>query len=180
MGGAAAAVSAANDDLLIIAGGTFAAGRVSYVLDKPLLPPTSPSFHKIVYEQHFYNFEYVRPGWRYSRWLTCFYMRTLLDNFASVVQDEFYPFAAPLWFSEFGLPVADFNSARPGDDDVAWFDCLSGWIERNQLSWGYWAFQGQYYTREGTRDLPEPFSVVTANYTAVKNADFSARLRLLM
>ncbi|CAF4602120.1 unnamed protein product, partial [Rotaria magnacalcarata] len=65
-----------------------------------------------------------------------------------------YSYTAPVWLTEFGTNVDQFQ----GDDEF--IDCVKGFLQTpltQTMSWSYWVLAGSYYIRSGTAESHESF-----------------------
>lgn len=62
-----------------------------------------------------------------------------LDTGCGLRQDV--PNTAPVWLSEIGLTVQQFDPADGSADDTRWWRCLRAWMARHDIDWGFWALQ---------------------------------------
>ena len=67
------------------------------------------------------------------------YVDSALDTDCGLRQDV--PNTAPVWLSEIGLTVQQFDPADGNADDTRWWRCLRAWMARHDIDWGFWALQ---------------------------------------
>ena len=69
----------------------------------------------------------------------CTACASALDTGCGARQDV--PNTAPVWLSEIGLTVQQFDPADGSADDTRWWRCLRAWMARHDIDWGFWALQ---------------------------------------
>ncbi|KAK9839871.1 hypothetical protein WJX81_007625 [Elliptochloris bilobata] len=180
MGAAAAAVAGANGGALIVAGGSDSESLLAYIATQPLLPAGAPGHERLVYGAHFYDGFYVQPLWQLlGEGVTCALMTGFLDARIAVILNPDLPNTAPVWLSEVGLAVQQYDPADGGADDTRWWRCLRAWMARHDIDWGFWALQGSYYVRQGMRDYNETWGLLTNDWAGVRSAPLVSELRAL-
>lgn len=164
------AVHGANPDLLIIIGGTLGATDISFLRDRPL--DVSGWAGKVVWEYHVYSYSI---GYDTGN---CDIFTSEMGAAAGYLLMQNEAFTGPLWLSEFGVGWSGGpnNTAGLGSQDAAYLQCLVGYMESNDAEWSIWAIQGDYYVRDGTVSYNESYGVLNADWSDVRNSNFSSYL----
>ncbi|CAN1300506.1 Glycosyl hydrolase 5 family protein [Linum perenne] len=173
---AGSAIHAVNPNLLIFAGGISYASVLSFLKNKPL---TTNFGNKLVYEAHWYPFT-AGPE---KVWLEkplnelC---RAKIDGYVNITAFSFEPAAAgvaaevPLFVGEVGIP------GMMGKKSSDYFlSCFLSWAAENDLDWGWWGLQGDYYLRSNVSLMDEYFGVLSYFWDRVRNPFLMNRLRLM-
>lgn len=177
---AAEAIYAENPNLLLVVGGTSFASYLKFLRNELLFPEESPIKPQVVFEFHFYNGPYIKPGWTIpGEYLTCKFMNWFINDRVGFIIEQGKEYTAPLWLSEFGLNVEKYDSTT-NSADVMWLRCLKTWMKERDIDWSYWVLNGNYYLREGRKDFIEEWSLLSENHSVVRNPDLMDQLTDLM
>ncbi|CAI9090097.1 OLC1v1024788C1 [Oldenlandia corymbosa var. corymbosa] len=166
-----------NTNALIIVSGLNYDHDLQYFQNKTLCTNAQ---NKLVYEVHRYSFTNPNPAFGDQNiWLN----QSLNDACDQMTQDMEQKVgfllkgnntSGPVFVSEFGV---DETGANAADND--YLPCLMSYLVENDLDWGLWGLQGSYYYREEEIDPVEPYGILNANWTAVKNPEFVNKLHFI-
>ncbi|CAN0841178.1 Glycosyl hydrolase 5 family protein [Linum grandiflorum] len=170
------AIHAENPNVLIFAGGISYASVLSFLKKKPLATNFG---NKLVYEAHWYPFT-AGPE---KVWLEsplnelC---RAKINGYVNNTAFSFLPRKkqrqdqVPLFIGEVGIPGA---VAKKSSD--YFLSCFSSWAVENDLDWGWWGLQGDYYFRNNVTGMDEYFGVLSYFWDRPRNPFLINRLRLM-
>lgn len=164
----AEAVHSANPDLLVIASGLHYDSDFSFLVDRPMNLTFS---RKLVFELHWYSFTSERGAWEKAN--TNEVCGDMIDDImtrAGFLLEQGYP----LFVSEFGGDQSG-NSV----DDNRYLNCFLGLAAELDFDWALWTVVGSYYLRHGKIGLDEPYGVLDANFSGVRNPGFLQRISVL-
>ncbi|KAJ7033600.1 cellulase [Mycena alexandri] len=179
---AADSINQANPDLLIIVEGINWIGLPVDGLphSRPTLTPvallshTLLVSHKLVYSAHFYSYtgpnhsgatgigETEDPRYRDLNQTTLF---SIMDSEASyVAQTPDMHYTAPVWFSEFGIPISGNLPA-----DTAWFLNFMDYLVLRDVDFAFWPLVG--YLNNGTGN---GWALMNWDYNGVRTDFFTS------
>ncbi|CAF2125817.1 unnamed protein product [Rotaria magnacalcarata] len=158
------AISFVNPRLLIVISGLNYDLNLSFIRSLPVqnLVPISIR-KKIVYEAHWYSWSY------YGLLSDCNHVKVSIENAWGFILESNYSYTAPVWLTEFGTNVDQFQ----GDDEF--IDCVKGFLQTpltQTMSWSYWVLAGSYYIRSGTAESHESFGLLTDDWKNIKSKAF--------
>ncbi|CAF3243851.1 unnamed protein product [Rotaria socialis] len=158
------AISFVNPRLLIVISGLNYDLNLSFIRSLPVqnLVPISIQ-KKIVYEAHWYSWSY------YGLLSDCNHIKDTIENAWGYILESNYSYTAPVWLTEFGTNVDQFQ----GDDEF--IDCVKGFLQTpltQTMSWSYWVLAGSYYIRSGTAESHESFGLLTDDWKNIKSKAF--------
>src|SRR5438105_3976131 len=162
------AVLSVNSDLLVIVEGVSYAGDLSGIQD---LPVELDVPHRVVYEAHDYAW-YESSFDSYEQWFNQVY-----PKWGYLVAG---PSPQPVFVGEFGTcntsPTCVASSSA--SDNGFWFRMLTTFLDRFDVSWGYWPLNGTQSTGSGrTWNAPETYGVLNTQWNGVASPDLLARLQ---
>lgn len=164
------AVLSVNRNLLVFVEGISYAGDLSGVQQLPVVLDVP---HQLVYEVHDYGW-YESGFTSYQQWYQQVY-----PKWAYLVTG---PDPQPLWLGEFGTCNTAANcvaSDSPGPNGF-WFQILTTFVQRNHLSWAYWAVNGTQSTGAGrTYGAPETYGILNPQWDGSASAALTERLQQL-
>ncbi|KFK38059.1 hypothetical protein AALP_AA3G064700 [Arabis alpina] len=80
----------------------------------------------------------------------------------------------PLFLSEFGADL------RGGDlEGNRYMNCMLAWAVEKDIDWAVWVLTGDYYLREGKRNVVEPFGILDTNWHDARNSSYLQRLSVI-
>ncbi|KAJ7699814.1 putative secreted glycosyl hydrolase [Mycena metata] len=179
---AADSINQANPDLLIIVEGINWIGLPVDGLphSRPTLTPvallshTLLVSHKLVYSAHFYSYtgpnhsgatgigETEDPRYRDLNQSTLF---SVMDSEASyVAQTPEMHYTAPVWFSEFGIPISGNLPA-----DTAWYQNFMDYLVLRDVDFAFWPLVG--YLNNGTGN---GWALMNWDYNGVRTDFFTS------
>lgn len=168
-------VYSVNPQLLIVVGGLQLASWLRHLIQQPLFPEADPINSQIIYEFHYYNLIYINPLWPvFGQNATCRFMESFLNyRVAFMAQRKDNPH--PVWISEFGFDINNFNNPEPTAShvpkhktDPQWFECLSHWLQKNDFGWAWWLLPRKTYFR-GRTDYIDTYGLLRDDGTLDKN-----------
>lgn len=113
--------------------------------------------NRLVYSPHDYSWS--QPSMQsYSQ------LRTYLDSMWGYLLTENQTYTAPLWIGEFGTDTSD-----------NWWAWFRQYIQERQLSWSYWALDGEKYV-----GVDETFGLYLKDYETIRHPWKVADLQALM
>lgn len=164
------AVLTVNPHLLVFVEGISYAGDLSGVAQLPVVLDVP---NRLVYEVHDYSW-YESGFSSYHQWYEQVY-----PKWAYLVAG---PDPQPVWVGEFGTCdtstscVQDTTSGTQG----FWFQILTSFIQRYDLSWSYWAVNGTQSTGAGrTYGAAETYGVLNPQWDGSALAGLTQRLQQL-
>ncbi|OWM76142.1 hypothetical protein CDL15_Pgr009788 [Punica granatum] len=165
---AAEAVHSANPNLLVIISGLHYDSSFSFLIDRSI----NLTFgRKLVFELHWYSFTSGRRAWRKENAnKVCGNVIDEIMNRAGFLLEQGYP----LFMSEFG---GDQSGNKINDN--RYLNCFLGLAAELDVDWALWTVVGSYYLRGGKNEFDEPYGVLNANFSGVRNPDFVQRLSAL-
>ncbi|KAJ0989452.1 hypothetical protein J5N97_007808 [Dioscorea zingiberensis] len=153
----AEAIHGANPKLLVILSGLSFDNDLSFLQQKQV----DLSFQrKLVYEVHWYSF--TNSGiWSNGDLNEVCSQRTYkMMRKAGFLLDQGFP----LFLGEFGIDQRGVNM-----EDNRYLPCVLSLAADLDLDWALWSLQGSYYTREGTHDMEETYSVLSFDWSQFRN-----------
>ena len=162
----ASQIHSTNPNLLIMISGINYATDLGFIYNRPL--DTSTWANKLVYEAHAYAWDFTGSS--------CNGMTTKMGRQYGYLLDQGKSFAGPLWMSEFGVGQTGGPNDGLSEGDSAFLSCLVGWLEGNDVDWGYWALQGSYYVRDGLINDDEGYGLLNQYWNETRNPDFAGLL----
>jgi endoglucanase len=112
--------------------------------------------NRLVYSPHDYSWS--QPLSSYAQF------SKLLDNSWGYIVTEGQPYTAPLWLGEFGTDTSD-----------NWWAWIRQYITEKELSWCYWALDGEKYV-----GVDETFGLYMQDYVTIRHPWKVADLQALM
>lgn len=89
-----------------------------------------------------------------------------IENNAGFMLEEDKNYTAPLYLSEWGLNLDEYN----GSD--AYADALIKYATDTDLDFAFWGLQRSYYYREGELNFAETFALLSNDWSSVRNEQF--------
>lgn len=142
------AVGKVNKDLLIIFSGMNYDTDLSVYKSNPDCKKSAPG--KAVFDVHWYK----TPD------------SSGVENNAGFMLEENKNYTAPLYLSEWGLNLDNYN----GSDDYA--RSVIKYATEADLDFAFWGLQGSYYYREGQLNFSETFALLSDDWSSVRNEQF--------
>ncbi|KAL8211479.1 hypothetical protein R6Q57_005916 [Mikania cordata] len=161
-----------NPELLVVVSGLNYDLDFTMLKSKPLgLDDMLPN--KLVYEAHRYSWSGGRGKWLGPS------LNKICKSVTSDINKKVgflttWSHKAPLFISEFGVNLMGSNHA-----DNNFLPCYMTYLAGMDLDWALWALQGSYYVRHGVQNMEEPYGLLDANWTQLRNPGFNRKLYLL-
>lgn len=164
----AEAVYSVNPDLLVIVSGLHYDSNFNFLIVQPLNLTFS---RKLVFELHWYSFTSRGRAWKNGNANeVCGKMVDEIMNRAGFLLEQGHP----LFVSEFGGDQRG-NSVT----DNRYLNCFLGLAAELDIDWALWTIVGSYYLRHGKIGVDEPYGLLNASFSGVRNHDFMQRISSL-